>query len=227
MKSLNLFAVALIWAPLISLAGTEGGGGGDYEKLKFRIVANKVLTLVQKNISQFPEVSFVKLRDAVGNTKIEFVNAMPTASDGKHDNVNNPEKMLIEMQRHKWRAAFGKPSVQASMVLHELLGIMKVNDQNFKISSRIAALLTEQPKAFFRFSCAAWNCGEWYIGEGDTRGEAWSEVIDLSASCRSRNDWGADRLFTKQGQFKCSGYQCDDMEREMSATMTNACNPNF
>ncbi|MGE3975361.1 MAG: hypothetical protein AB7F59_12625 [Bdellovibrionales bacterium] len=225
----------ILMMPVFTLASGQEKGGGETEKLKFAIVANKVLFLIKTHRATFPEVDLLKLTEAVKSTTIKIVSQELFVGNEQVTATNNPVKKIIEVNRFKWRGLNGQPTLQATLVAHEYFGILKLTDSNGQISNRIAALVGTGTGAFFRWSCSASVAGSlvdrlldrngnhWYEvdgnsyiahGEGDTSGEAWSELVDTAKYWFDPKPF---HLLTSHVQDKNTSY---------FATMMNSCRKN-
>jgi hypothetical protein len=184
---MSLSVLLLILSASQAFANGQDRGGGETEKLKFTIIANKVISIVRENSLRFPEVDLRKLGAAVGNTKIRITPEDLTLAGESVVAINEPQRGVIHVNRFKWRGLSGNPTMQVTIVAHEYFGILGLDDSNGQISSRLAALVGESRTAFFRWSCSAVAISEGYhgsgrrlhvLGEGDTAGEAWKELLE-------------------------------------------------
>lgn len=117
--------------PYFSFAGPRViGGGGDIYALQFVAIANKIVTHFQN--SPVKEIQVEDLKKAVETTHVESTNEDLALSGFPKDAINYPETQRILFNRTRWNqiADEDKPA----LVLHEYLGILKIEDASYKLS---------------------------------------------------------------------------------------------
>lgn len=202
MKNTNLFRMLCVAICLsittIALAEKEGGGG-NADLLKFTSIANRAVKLVKEHPSVFPEIDFNKFKNTVESTKIIFSRYRLKVGEEQVDAINYPDKNEIHISRNAWRSLNGKVAEQVGLIMHEFLGVMKISDENYRISSKVMDLLNHETEPFYRWSCSASifigsNLFQIY-GDGSTSGEAWSDLNNAALAYMEDNRRSGYQLF--------------------------------
>lgn len=110
--------------------GLDGGGGGHLAQEFFK-VANSVLNELKIKNSQKIDVEALEM--AIKTVEVEFVSEELLLNGIRKDAINYPEKFLIKYNIQAWNN-IQSTAAKCAMVLHELLGIMKVKDSGYHIS---------------------------------------------------------------------------------------------
>ncbi|OFZ49680.1 MAG: hypothetical protein A2381_05615 [Bdellovibrionales bacterium RIFOXYB1_FULL_37_110] len=219
---LIIFTQLFISSYSFAIPGSMDGGGGNAESLKFTMIANRALMIVQENQAKFPEVSYSDFQNAIKKTKVKITNEELILDGEKKEAINYPKESLIKVNRFAFRALTSNVLAQIALVVHEYLGILAIDDPNYHISSRIGGILESQEGSMFKWSCAAMvvcrgrYLGSWIKGEGNTAGEAWGEATEMGKDfCQSLKEsvWGIVTSITS-GQM---------LTHATPATMVNAC----
>ena len=131
----NLFCLlALSFVSLSSFAGPRViGGGGDVYALQFVAIADKVVAHFQQN----PPTGFSveTLKQVVEATTVESTDENLVLKGVPKDAINNPATKQIIFSRASWNRIIDED--KAALVLHEYLGILKVEGANYKYSKSI------------------------------------------------------------------------------------------
>jgi hypothetical protein len=144
-----LFAILLctIASTAFGAEGNELGNGGDLVSQEFIAAGRRLVDdLRAKPDPRIPDVD--KLAAAVEAVKVTSTSSL-TLHGAEVDAINYPEELEIDVNRPRWQAA--SPEKHASLVLHEYLGIIQVNDLHYEISGSYAqpfAIPEEKPKKF-------------------------------------------------------------------------------
>jgi hypothetical protein len=182
---LGLVALGMTLQPISAMAGRDSGGGSG-EKLKVFIVAQRALKSLRAHQNEFPEVRADNFKAAIESTKISFTDA-PLSLEGQPvDAINTPQDKTIVIQRAGWRKMRIQPAEQVSFIAHEVLSLMLVEKtDDYRVSSRLASYVVSEPEPVFKWSCAAIsmergdpNSYEDVIGEGESAGEAWQDLLE-------------------------------------------------
>lgn len=114
--------------------GDEGGNGGDIVAQQAQLVVDDVVERVERMPEVFPEISLDQLRAKAASVKI-FVKAKTFANGVETDAINNGVD-TIELNMSRWRK-INRYERKLALILHELLGLMGLEKNNYSISSRI------------------------------------------------------------------------------------------
>lgn len=126
--------------------GTDTGGGGDRYVLDFLTVAKAIRGMFSNSevAVSFPEIDRDELFEAIASTKVTskdqlFLNGIEV------DAINYPNQKLIELNRQRWKPYLDDPFERLyAIVLHEYLGIMKVDDTDYALSIRFNQWILDQ-----------------------------------------------------------------------------------
>lgn len=158
-----------------ALAGNELGNGGDSYAQEFVALGRTFVKRMREEPKGFPGID--ALSAAVEETRV--LTKETVEIDGAEvDAVNFPQSKRIELNRARWRAY--STEEKSALVLHEYLGIAKIDDSNYQLSgsySRSAFALEElniapEPmrRLFFGVGAGAnsfiGNIGKLYRSEG-------------------------------------------------------------
>ena len=120
--------------------GNRGGmdaGGGDGDALEFKQIGLCVATELE---------SFRGLSDngkgfeeALNDADISFVRKQLYIEDAEVGAKNFPEEGLIVVNRAHWQSLKSSPELKQRLVIHEVLGLMKVGDHGYRISASLPA----------------------------------------------------------------------------------------
>jgi len=128
-------------------AGNELGNGGDLVAQEFIAAGRKLVQeLKAKPDPRIPDVD--KLAEAVETVKVSTAETL-TLHGNEVDAINFPNERHIDVSRSRWRD-YGSGK-RASLVLHEYLGVLNVDDKQYEISGSYAdafAAPEEKPKNF-------------------------------------------------------------------------------
>ncbi len=124
-----------------ALAGQRTGNGGDAIEIEFRLLGARIVDFLNTTERPAPlsEINAADLFQAVQNTRIVAKNE--TLYD-RHNQVrtavNYPVEKRIELNRDGWTALKYSFDEKLVLVLHEYLGILGTEIDNYDLSSRIA-----------------------------------------------------------------------------------------
>lgn len=130
-----------------TIGGNELGNGGDYVAQQFIAGGRELVARLRKfPDSRIPNVD--ALEKAVERVKVTSAGDL-TLHGAEVDAINFPADDHIDVNRARWQEA---PSEKrASLVLHEYLGILQVNDLHYEISGSYADAFRvpeERPRKF-------------------------------------------------------------------------------
>lgn len=147
-KLLLLILLLLTTATTVfASAGNELGNGGDLVAQEFIAAGRKLAEeLRRKPDPRIPDAE--KFAAAVEAVKVSTAESL-TLHGNEVDAINFPQDQHIDVSRSRWRES--TPGKRASLVLHEYLGVMGVDDGHYQISGSYAeafAIPEEKPKRF-------------------------------------------------------------------------------
>lgn len=120
----------------VTFAGGETGNGGDSIAIEFSSIAYTTLAMIQSNNNLFPEFKAVDLRQAIFQTELVTIDRLYLNGVEK-DAINYPLGKKIEISRIRWNECGNDYVRKSSLVFHEYLGIMGVDDSGYNISERL------------------------------------------------------------------------------------------
>jgi hypothetical protein len=134
-----VFFFALLFSATSAFGfGNSEGNGGDAYVLEFTGIAQKVAALLDARSKELDvKVTGKSLLKALGNTTILSVDEVLYLNGIPKDALNYPDEKLIVISRPRWKSI---PELQKPwIVMHEILGVMRVPDKNYEITSQLAA----------------------------------------------------------------------------------------
>ncbi len=145
-KILTLCVLTLTFSGETKAGIRDVGNGGDAVALEFIQMANIVLKEIEIDAYKlFPEFTTRDLREAIVSTKV--VSKQKTILLGvEKDAINYPSKKLIEVSRSRWSRDSKLSYTTLSLVFHEYLGIMRINDEDFSVSNRLLEYFRDNKK---------------------------------------------------------------------------------
>ncbi|WP_413290783.1 hypothetical protein [Bdellovibrio sp. HCB337] len=153
MKKLVLITTMII-LPFTSqaLEGRESGGGDSYA-LEFVQIAQQVTQHLKFQRSKLIDIK--KLDEAITKTTIESTDKKLVLNGAAKDAINYPAEGRIVINRQSWRGM--SRDVKPALVLHEYLGIMRVNDATYELSKQVleAFAYSGTPQENFRAGALA------------------------------------------------------------------------
>jgi hypothetical protein len=150
----------LLLVPISSFAGPSGSGGGDIYSQEFVTTGYDILQRL--SASPIAGVDVSKLAQAVANVTVNSQDSLMLNGHAV-DAINYPDEVPphIEMSRAAWDRMKTQPEEHTFLVLHEYLGILKIDDTHYQVSHQIdqAKICTRTPdvrialESFFHVSC--------------------------------------------------------------------------
>ncbi len=129
----SICSMLLLFIGVQTYAGGESSGGGTGYPAEFTELGYAAAKVV-RGISTFP-VSGDLFDAAVISTRIEFTNNKLKDSKGiEVDALNFPKTKLIRVNIKRWQNLILDTKQKFQLVVHEYLGILKVNDRGYKVS---------------------------------------------------------------------------------------------
>jgi len=139
MKTAFLSTICVLMASSLTFAFSGGGAtgvgsGGDSYAIQFVEVAQSLVQYFSANPGlQFDDKKFAA---AINSTKIESTEQNLSLNGANKDAINYPQEKRIVFSRRAWDASSGQ-NYRAVLVLHEYLGIMKIDDLGYHRSNTL------------------------------------------------------------------------------------------
>jgi hypothetical protein len=141
-------ALALILFSSLSLAGNEGGHGGDLYSMEFVTLGKILLTGLTKTESVNSQL-FAKSKFSLGSFRIAIANTRVVSAEGSEvqlrghevDGINNSDLKNILLNRTRWRE--DDLLERLKLTLHEYFGILAVEQDSYDVSIEFEPLLKE------------------------------------------------------------------------------------
>jgi len=114
--------------------GDEGLGGGSVDAQAVQVLVSEVVRKVESMPEVFPEVNVQELNQVA--SKVEIIGRKRTYANGVETNATNDGLGRIEVNMTRW-ARLQNPNKKIALIFHELLGILKLEKNNYAISSRM------------------------------------------------------------------------------------------
>ncbi len=138
--------------PAFATGDSFGTRGGDDVGIEFSRTINDVIADVASfGGAAFPELSTMRLAQVAKDVKIIVVAdaliVTPNGTPQESVAVNQPAAMLILVNRARWAAIIDE-AIRRSVVFHELLGLMGIEDSAlYQLSGRYAQLVADRASA--------------------------------------------------------------------------------
>lgn len=136
----------LLLGILISFRTYAGGGtvgnGGDSYVMDFIATGERVAKWLEaERINELSGLNAESFAKTLKMAKISSVEA-PLILDGiEKDAINIPSTREIALNRSRWKS-INNDFRKVGLVIHEVLGLMKINDEGYKISIPISSRIT-------------------------------------------------------------------------------------
>lgn len=114
--------------------GGLDGGGGDSESQEFFKIANDLLKHLERNKNNILDLSSLKV--AIETVEVEFSEKELILDGVRKEAINYPKQRRIVVNRASWDN-ISTVQKKSALVLHELLGIIGINDQGYRYSASI------------------------------------------------------------------------------------------
>ena len=134
------------------------GNGGDFYALQFASYADRIVTYLQINQDDIPEVSADTMEKIVAETKIESTTKKLILDGYEKAAINYPDKKLIVINQDQWSASSDRE--RSALVLHEYLGLMGIEDAKYAVSKRVL-------NKFEETKSSRGGDSSWWVCEGE------------------------------------------------------------
>ena len=130
-----VYLLSALLASQVSFARDGGisGGGGDGYAIQFVEVARMIQTALGINADS--AINATALKQAILETKVESTDEALEIGGKNKDAINYPAEKRIIVSRQGWSLLGGNQ--KRTLVLHEYLGILRIDDSDYQISTRI------------------------------------------------------------------------------------------
>lgn len=131
---MKLLSCALIFFTHQAFAGYETGNGGDAFAIEFEMTARDLAQRLYKNPQDVVDVD--KFSGAISTSEVHSEDHL-FLNGAEVDAINYPAQRKIQLSRTRWnqiRDAEGTRT-RLTLVLHEYLGIMNIDDTQYRVSS--------------------------------------------------------------------------------------------
>lgn len=144
MKKLLLLLLSLICAQAHAVGWDHGNAGDSYAAEFIMTAKDLVVHLKTLPGTEIKEFNLTLLVGAIETTTVRSEDNLIYKDGREVEAINDPDQKLIVVNRNIWRThrADVETIHRYTFVLHEYLGIMRVNDEQYKVSGRLVALLT-------------------------------------------------------------------------------------
>ena len=118
------------------IKGNEGSGGGAFFAAEFSFLGYNAVSSIKK-IPNFP-IKPQQFKRVVESTIVEFTRDILRDGNGLEvDAQNFPYRKLIRVNYNRWDKMQFSPLQKLQLVIHEYLGILKINDSGYRVSKLI------------------------------------------------------------------------------------------
>ena len=131
-------------------ASAQGGGnsignGGDHIAAEFIAVARQAINLLQyTTLPEDLQNCVVILKQNIDLIHVSSEKSL-TLNNNSVDAINYPDLMQIKVSREGWQFTKSKLAIQKYiLVIHEYLGVNRINDQHYENSTKLAQAITNQ-----------------------------------------------------------------------------------
>jgi hypothetical protein len=130
-----VFCTPNLWANT-STSGTRGGGNMEVAAFyaKAQGILNSLLTQSPLVLAD-TKLDIQGLINKLAAVKVEAVQKQLKIGQAAVDAINYPDRNLIQFNKDRWLKLSG--AEQAQLVIHELLGVSRIADPNYKLSSAV------------------------------------------------------------------------------------------
>lgn len=144
MKSITLFLLIILSVfSTTAIAGDGVGNGGDSIASEFILTAKDALRILKGKSEVKKYLDVDKFEIAILNTKISSTDDSLILNDIEVDAINYPEQKRIKINRSRWLdlRSSSRTVSRFNLVMHEYLGIMKIEDNQYSLSQLIVGIM--------------------------------------------------------------------------------------
>ncbi len=152
MKCLFIFLIFFIQGT--AWAGWENGNAGDTYAAEFILTARDLhIRLKLLPASELGPLDLEKFAGTILGTTVRTQDKVIYVDGHQVEAINYPEQKLILLSRNYWREnrVTGRTFARFVFVLHEYLGIMKIDDSQYRISERLVSMLDIKDYSLLQF----------------------------------------------------------------------------
>lgn len=148
MKLMHLVILILTWFQVGSAradGGINGGGGNSYAILVEQEISHLVDLMRNAPAGELHGIEWLSLQDAVTATRLEMTNG-PLEIDGKPvEAINYPMEKRIVFSMSAIARIQGTKAF-STLVLHEFLGVLRMDDSHYALSVPTVEYLARSPQ---------------------------------------------------------------------------------
>ncbi len=124
-------------------AGDGVGNGGDGLAAEFILTAKDAFRILQNKPEVTQYLNLDKLSMAIANTKVISTKEPLILNGVEIDAINYPAQQLIKINRLRWMDLrdSNRTLTRFNLVIHEYLGIIGINDDQYSISQSIVKIM--------------------------------------------------------------------------------------
>ncbi len=131
----------LVKNPTPQQRGGANGGGGDHNSQAFAKIGFDIATRLASQPGSI-QIDTKLLQAAVSETEVEFTTEELSLDGVRKEARNYPLRKFIRVNQGAWDVM--SHSAREALVLHEYLGIMKIDDTNYVISYKLLNFVAEK-----------------------------------------------------------------------------------
>jgi hypothetical protein len=118
--------------------GDHVGNGGDADEILIANITQEIEASFKTYEQQFPEVNFEQLKQAFRDTNLRVVEEDLFNGQGiRRTAINQPLAKKILVDRRLWQPIRDQAAVSVPLIFHEYLGILGIEIEEYKISTRM------------------------------------------------------------------------------------------
>lgn len=119
----------------LGLNGDVIGNGGDSVKIEFFTYVELIRTNIKNN--SLSNINLLDFEETIKNLNVVVTDdTLFEAGSGIVDAINIPESQTIKINRNRWNT-INHENFRKTLVLHEILGLMEIEDKNYIISTQL------------------------------------------------------------------------------------------
>lgn len=137
-----------------AFAGWENGNAGDTYAAEFILTARDLhLRLKLLPQSELGTLDLEKFLGTILGTTVRTQDKVIYADGHEVEAINYPQQKLILLSRSYWREnrSTGRTMARFVFVLHEYLGLMKIDDSQYRLSERLVSLMDIKDYSLLQF----------------------------------------------------------------------------
>lgn len=118
--------------------GDTAGNGGDEVAMDFIAASRRAAEYLALNPELVQRVSLGRLRSVIENMDVRSTDSELTIRGVTKTAINYPALTRVEINRPRWKS--NDAEIKPALALHECLGLLRIADQNYILSSELLEL---------------------------------------------------------------------------------------